>query len=179
MAENVFTLAEETEIWLAIRQSFRTAQRQAYLGSLAVPPDSPATPSALEGVTNQQATDYACQVVHNDYFAFIPPGMYQLQQDTYGWPPSAALTTETLALLASPAENSKRPAYSELIRRQLQINALESFRRTLLSQRQRKKHLLRHQQQVFLAEPQAKAELEALLQNTKVGQTAEPPAAGS
>jgi len=174
MADTVFTIAEETQNWLNIRASFRLTQRQAYLGTLTVPGDKPPTPPAEDGVTNQQATEYACQVVHNNFFSLILPGMYQEDQSTYGWPPTADLTKKTLDLLASPAEDSKRPAYSELIRRQLQINTLESFRRTLLSQRQRKKHLIRHQQQAFLAEPQAKAELEALLQNIRVGQTAAP-----
>ena len=169
---NEFTIAPETAAWLTIRQTFRYEQQAAYLGK--VMPDTelptPANPTA-GAAGNQQSTDYACEVIHNGYFTLVNPGVYQTNQATYGWPPANELIK---GLLDSLASTDARPSYDEIIRKQLQVNTLESFRRTLLHQRQRRKHLLRHQQQTFLAEKQAQTELQALLQNTKVGQTATP-----
>lgn len=155
-----FTLADETVAWLNVRKTYRLQQQGAYLG---VDP---------EDINEPVEPGDDCELTHNNYFTLINPGMYQDQTSPAGWPPAQDIIDELFAKLAS---TDNRPAYNEIIRRQLQVNALESFRRTLLNRRQRKKHLLRHQQQTFLAEQQAQSELESLLQNVKVGQAALPP----
>lgn len=167
-----YTLAPETSDWLNVRSTYRFQQQAAYLGTDNLEEDpQPATPAS--NASNQQGTEYACEVTHNNFFTLVNPGAYQDQTSAAGWPPAQDIIDELIEKLSS---SDNRPAYGELIRRQLQVNALEGFRRTLLNMRQRKTHLIRHSQQAFLQEGQAKAELEALLQAVKVGQTANPPA---
>jgi hypothetical protein len=170
-----FTLADETTAWLEVRTTYRYEQQSAYLGTPDLEEDPQPATVQTDG-SNQQGTIYACEVTHNNFFTLINPGAYQTETSVAGWPPAQGIIDELIAKLSSTDD---RPSYGEIIRRQLQVNALEGFRRTLLNIRQRRVHLLRHSQESFLHEPQAKAELEALLQNVKVGQTADPPPAST
>jgi hypothetical protein len=149
-------LSDDAQTWLTPRNDFRTVQAEALTKGY--------DPEAEE----QGSTSPACEKELNDTFAQIDPNPYDSYETTAGGFPNADLVTDQFVQKVV----DKAAFVYDAIPLQLQINLLESFRRMHLSQKQRKKHMLRHWQEQALQEEKSQELIVRLLLGQDIGKTA-------
>jgi len=172
------TLQTDTVVWLVNRDEYRNEYVTAWSGPAADPntPIPPGPPVTNTG--DQQTSPWLCEVVFNNGFTSIDPGFYVSKRsgnEFLAWPVATSITQELISGLSAASGNDPM-ILEKAAKWQLQINGLESFRRTLLNQRQRRKQLITAYRAQWALETQSQTELKAALQNAKLGQKVEPPA---
>jgi hypothetical protein len=164
------TLHADTVVWLESRNTYRDEYVSAWVG----PAFYPVGPT-VAGFPDQQDTPWQCEVTYNNGFTTIDPGFYVNKNSgsaVTAWPTADGVTKELIDGLS--AAGQEPIVLEKAAKWQLQINGLEAFRRTLLNQRQRRKQLITAYRARWDMETQSQTELEAALQNAKLGQKAEP-----
>ncbi len=172
------TLQSDTVVWLVNRDEYRNEYVTAWSGPTIDPDDPPAPGPAVTNTGDQQVSPWLCEVVFNNGFTSIDPGFYVNKNsgnELSAWPVATSITQELIDGLSATA-GSEAMVLEKAAKWQLQINGLESFRRTLLNQRQRRKQLITAYRAQWALETQSQTELKAALQNAKLGQKVEPPA---
>jgi hypothetical protein len=169
------TLGGDAKEWKDARDKFRKDLSDPFINGLKPYLDTSDDEPEIEGPDygdvgntdneygNQQGTKYKCQVQFNNNFENAPTALYPDESDEHGWPTADNVIASLKAQIASGGNMSK------IILQLRQMNTLESFRRTLVNEKQRRPHLVRHWQELLNQTNIMAEELEKLLLNQPVG----------